>query len=127
MRAVAAGLATLRQLQKPGVYERLEELSSWLEDGLKVAALRTGAPVRINRVGSMFTVFFTSTPVTDFVSARTSDTGRYGRFFHALLDRGVYLAPSQFEACFVSLAHSRRVIDATIRAVREALEIAIQS
>jgi glutamate-1-semialdehyde 2,1-aminomutase len=125
--AVAAGLATLRQLQKPGVYERLEELSSWLEDGLKVAALRTGAPVRINRVGSMFTVFFTSTPVTDFVSARTSDTGRYGRFFHALLDRGVYLAPSQFEACFVSLAHSRRVIDATIRAVREALEIAIQS
>jgi len=89
------------------------------------AAAMAGVPVQINRVGSMFTVFFTTTRVTDYLSALTSDTARYGRFFHALLERGVYLAPSQFEACFVSLAHSRRDIDATIRAAGEALRVVV--
>jgi len=117
--AVAAGIAMLKALKKPGVYAQLEETSARLEEGLRDAALESGAQVQINRAGSMFTVFFTATPVTDFQSARASDTGRYGRFFHALLERGVYFAPSQFEACFVSLAHSRRDIDATVRAAAE--------
>ena len=118
--AVAAGIATLEALKKPGVYAQLEETSARLEERLRRAAFDAGAAVQINRVGSMFTVFFTSTPVTDFQSAKTSDATHYGKFFHALLNRGVYLAPSQFEACFVSLAHTRRDINATIRAAAEA-------
>jgi glutamate-1-semialdehyde 2,1-aminomutase len=118
--AVAAGIATLRALKKRGVYAQLEETSARLEEGLRRAAFDAGASVQINRAGSMFTIFFTSTLVTDFRSAKTSDTIRYGKFFHALLNRGVFLAPSQFEACFVSLAHTRRDIDATIRAAAEA-------
>ncbi len=114
--AVAAGIATLRALKKPGTYRRLEELSARLEDGLRKASCASPAPVQINRAGSMFTVFFTAEEVKDYQSARRCDTERYGRFFHSLLKHGVYLAPSQFEACFVSLAHSRRDIDATARA-----------
>lgn len=121
--AVAAGIATLQALKKPGAYSQLEERTARLEEGLRDAALGTGAIVQINRVGSMFTVFFTSTKVTDYQTARTSNTERYGRFFHALLDRGVYLAPSQFEACFVSLAHTRKDIDATARAAAEAFAV----
>jgi len=123
--AVAAGIAALKALKKPGSYSRLEQMSAALEQGLVRAAAMAGVPVQINRVGSMFTVFFTTTRVTDYLSALTSDTARYGRFFHALLERGVYLAPSQFEACFVSLAHSRRDIDATIRAAGEALRVVV--
>jgi glutamate-1-semialdehyde 2,1-aminomutase len=114
--AVAAGIATLKALRKPGVYARLEDLCARLEEGLRRAAAAAGAGVQIQRAGSMLTVFFTGVPVTDYNSARTSDTARYGRFFHALLKRGVYFAPSQFEACFVSLAHTRRDVDATVRA-----------
>jgi glutamate-1-semialdehyde 2,1-aminomutase len=125
--AVTAGIATLKALKQPGTYSRLEEMSAALENGLRRAALETGAPVQINRVGSMFTVFFTSAAVTDFRTARTCDTGRYGRFFHALLERGVYFAPSQFEACFVSLAHSRRDVDATGRAAAAAFRRALAS
>ena len=123
--AVAAGIAALKALKKPGSYSRLEQMSAALEQGLVRAAAMAGVPVQINRVGSMFTVLFTTTRVTDYLSALTSDTARYGRFFHALLERGVYLAPSQFEACFVSLAHSRRDIDATIRAAGEALRVVV--
>jgi glutamate-1-semialdehyde 2,1-aminomutase len=118
--AVAAGIATLRALKKPGVYAQLEETSARLEEGLRRAALDAGAPVQVNRAGSMFTIFFTPTLVTDFRSAKTSDATRYAKFFHALLNRGIFLAPSQFEACFVSLAHTRRDINATIRAAAEA-------
>jgi glutamate-1-semialdehyde 2,1-aminomutase len=121
--AVAAGIATLKALKKPGTYAQLEELSARLEEGLRKAARHAGAAVEINRVGSMFTVFFTPAPVTDFQSARTSDTTRYGKFFQALLQRGVYLAPSQFEACFVSLAHTRKDIAATGRAASEAFRL----
>jgi glutamate-1-semialdehyde 2,1-aminomutase len=118
--AVAAGIATLKALNKPGTFAQMEQLAARLEEGLRDAAHSAGAEVQINRAGSMFTVFFTATPVTDYQSARTSDTARYGKFFHALLARGVYLAPSQFEACFVSLAHTRRDVEATIRAAAEA-------
>jgi len=118
--AVSAGLATLKALKRPGVYKKLDALAARLVEGLRGAAEGVGVPVQINRVGSMFTAFFTGTPVTNYETAKTSDTGRYARFFHALLERGVYFPPSQFEACFVSLAHTLKDIDATIRAAREA-------
>ncbi len=121
--AVAAGIATLKALRKPGTYAQLEELSARLEEGLRKAAHHAGRTIEVNRVGSMFTVFFTAGPVTDFESARASDTSCYGKFFQALLARGVYLAPSQFEACFVSLAHKRKDIAATVRAASEAFQL----
>jgi glutamate-1-semialdehyde 2,1-aminomutase len=111
--AVAAGLATLRYLMAhPEVYETLEarsaQLCAWTPPG-----------VTINRVGSMFTFFFTPGPVTDWDSAKRSDTARFAKFFHFMLERGVYLAPSQFEAGFVSVAHSEQDIRATVEAARE--------
>jgi len=120
--AVAAGIATLTALRKPGTYRRLEQTTAGLVEGLRSAAAVRRIPVQINRVGSMFTVFFTSTPVSDFATAKTSDTARYGKFFRSLLEQGIYLAPSQFEACFVSLAHSMKDVNATIRAARAAFE-----
>jgi glutamate-1-semialdehyde 2,1-aminomutase len=119
--AVAAGLAALRALSAPGTYERLEALGAHLERGLVLAADKARVPVTVNRVGSMLTGFFTPGPVRDYASAKTADTGRYARFFHAMLERGVYLAPSQFEAAFVSLAHSPQDIEAAARAATEAL------
>jgi glutamate-1-semialdehyde 2,1-aminomutase len=112
--AVAAGLAMLRHLKShPEIYDRLES---------RAAALCAAAPagVTVNRVGSMFTFFFTDQPVTDYDSAKRSDTARFGRFFRAMLDRGIYLAPSQFEAAFVSAAHTREDILETVAAAREA-------
>ena len=117
--AVAAGLATLKALRAPGVYGRLEALGARLEAGLRRAA--AGVPLTVNRVGSMLTAFFTAGPVTDYASARGADTARYARFFHAMLARGVYLAPSQFEAAFVSLAHTEAAVDAAGRAAAEAV------
>jgi glutamate-1-semialdehyde 2,1-aminomutase len=119
--AVRAGIATLNALKKPGTYKKLDEMSEELVSGLQKAATDLGVPLQINRVGSMLTVFFTATPVKDYKSAKTSDTAKYGRFFHGLLERGVYFPPAQFEACFVSLAHSQKDIIATVRAAREAL------
>ncbi len=118
--AVAAGIATLTALKKPGTYRKLERLSSDLAGGLSKAAHDVGVPVQINRVGSMFTVFFTSSPVTGFASAKACDTVRYAKFFNALLKRGIYLPPSQFEAAFVSLAHTFKDIQVTTHAAREA-------
>ena len=118
--AVAAGLATLRILSRPGTYERLEELASRLAQGLAQAAEEVGVPTTSNRVGSMMTCFFRSGEVTNFEEAAASDTERYGRFWREMLSRGVYLAPSQFEAAFVSLAHTEEEIDFTIEAAREA-------
>jgi glutamate-1-semialdehyde 2,1-aminomutase len=112
--AVAAGLAMLRHLKAhPEVYTRLEECG---------ARLAAAAPegVTVNRVGSMFTFFFTPEPVSDWESAKKSDTARFGRYFRAMLDRGVYLAPSQFEAAFVSAAHTDEDIERTILAAGEA-------
>jgi glutamate-1-semialdehyde 2,1-aminomutase len=118
--AMAAGSAILDLLAKPGTYETLEARSARLEGGLLRAAREAGAPVAINRVGSMITVFFCAGPVTDYASARASDTPRFARFFHAMLERGVYLPPAQFEAAFVSLAHGEAEIDATIAAAAAA-------
>jgi glutamate-1-semialdehyde 2,1-aminomutase len=114
--AMASGLATLKLLGETGVYDHLERLSARLVDGLTRAAQAAGIAYTGNRVGSMFTGFFTDQPVTDYASAKRSDTRRYARFFHAMLGRGVYLAPSQFEAGFVSLAHTDADIDATLNA-----------
>ncbi|HYK87617.1 MAG TPA: glutamate-1-semialdehyde 2,1-aminomutase, partial [Acidobacteriota bacterium] len=122
--AVASGIATLGVLKKPGTYRKLEHLASELASGLAKAAQDAGVPVQINRVGSMFTVFFASTPVTSYASAKRSDTVRYGKFFNTLLDRGIYFPPSQFEAAFVSLAHTLRDIQVTVQAAREAFKSA---
>jgi glutamate-1-semialdehyde 2,1-aminomutase len=117
-----AGIATLDILAKPGTYERLEAASARLQAGLEAAAKEAGVPAVVNRVGSMLTGFFTAGPVTDYATAIASDTKRYARFFHAMLARGVYLAPSQFEAAFVSTAHDDAFVDRTIAAAREALK-----
>ena len=113
-----------RLLAEPGVYAHLEALSARLADGLLDAARAIGAPYTANRVGSMFTSFFCPGPVTDYASAKRADTQAYARFFHAMLDRGIYLAPSQFEAGFVSLAHTEADIDATIEAAAAAFKVA---
>jgi glutamate-1-semialdehyde 2,1-aminomutase len=120
--AVAAGLATLRALERPGVYERLEALGARVEGDLVEAAAAAGVPVTVNRVGSMLTVFFADGPVTDYASAKRSDTARYARYFHAMREGGVFLAPSQFEAAFVSLAHTEDDLAAASRACRRAFQ-----
>jgi glutamate-1-semialdehyde 2,1-aminomutase len=113
--AVAAGLAMLRHLKAhPEVYDRLEVM------GAKIEAAAPGS-VTVNRVGSMFTFFFTEGPVTDWESAKQCNTGKFGDFFRAMLDRGIYLAPSQFEAAFISAAHTDADIDRTIAAARDVL------
>jgi glutamate-1-semialdehyde 2,1-aminomutase len=111
--AMAAGLATLKLLDR-GVYDDLEVKAARLADGLLAAARNAGIAATGNRVASMMTLFFTSETVRDYESAKTSDTALYGRYFTAMLDRGVYFAPSQFECGFVSLAHSQDDIDATL-------------
>jgi glutamate-1-semialdehyde 2,1-aminomutase len=123
--AMAAGTATLEQLA-PASYEKLEQLSARLAAGLAEAARAAGAAVQVNRVGSMLTVFFSAEPVFDAASARKSDTKRFGRFFHGMLERGVYLPPSQFEAAFVSVAHSEEDIALTVAAAREAFAEAVK-
>jgi glutamate-1-semialdehyde 2,1-aminomutase len=122
--AMAAGCAVLDELFDHEVYERIETASARLEAGLRDAAREKGAVVTINRVGSMFTVFFCGGPVVDYATAKRSDTVRFARFFHAMLERGIYLPPAQFEAAFVSLAHAESEIEETIRAAREAFEAA---
>ncbi|WP_373500022.1 glutamate-1-semialdehyde 2,1-aminomutase [Desulfococcus sp.] len=119
--AMAAGVATLKQLQEPGVYEALERNSSRLAIGLQGAATVLGLPVTFTRVGSMLGMFFTEGPVTNFAEARKSDLKMFAAYYNAMLDRGIYLAPSQFEAAFVSTAHSQEDIDETVRAAAEAL------
>ncbi len=118
--AMSAGVAMLRGLRRPGVYDRLEELSARLADGLTAAAGEAGVACTLNRVGSMMSPFFTKDPVEDFAGASTSDTKRFAGWFSAMLARGINLAPSQFEALFVSAAHTEADIDTTITAAREA-------
>ncbi len=119
--AMTAGLVTLRALSRPGTYEALERLSERLCSGIAEIFERRGVPAYHTRVGSMFTTFFQEGPVVDYATALKSDTERFGRFFRALLERGVNLAPSQFEAGFVSLAHTEADIDRTLEAVDGAL------
>jgi glutamate-1-semialdehyde 2,1-aminomutase len=109
--SVAAGLATLREISKPGFYDRLEKQSQRWEADLHAALNRLPLFWRINRVGSMLTVFFSERTVRDYASAVTCDTLGYGRFFQACLKEGLYLAPSQFEAGFLSIAHDAPVLE----------------
>jgi len=120
--AVTAGLKTLEVLRRPGTYERLEAFSNKLASGLAAAAMKAGVPLTVNRVGSMFTCFFTRDPVRDYASAKRSDTGKFARFFRTLLERGVYFPPSQFEAAFVSTAHTDADVAATLEAAAKAFE-----
>jgi glutamate-1-semialdehyde 2,1-aminomutase len=121
--AVSAGLATLRRLVKEDPYPKLDALSALLERGLLERATAAAIDVRVNRIGSMLTVFFTAQQVTDFESAKTSDTGRFRDFFQAMLTRGIYLPPSQFEALFVSAAHTEADIERTLEAARKAFVV----
>jgi glutamate-1-semialdehyde 2,1-aminomutase len=121
--AMSGGLATLEIMQEPGTYEALEKTSAKLAEGLTAAADSAGVPVAINRVGSMIGLFFVKTPgdvVTNFQQATACDTQAFARFFNAMLDHGVYLAPSMFEAMFVGTMHSDEAIDETITAARAA-------
>jgi glutamate-1-semialdehyde 2,1-aminomutase len=115
--AMAAGLAMLKVVRRPGFYEELEEKSSWFADKLAVIGASAPVPTVFNRIGSMITCFFTDAPVTDFVSAMKSNTEHYGQHFRQMLASGIWLAPSQFEAAFVSAAHDRvhlqQALDAT--------------
>jgi glutamate-1-semialdehyde 2,1-aminomutase len=119
--AMAAGLKAMELLGRPGTYERLEQLGQRLGDGLAEAARAAGVPSCVNRVGSMLTLFFAPGPITDYATAKTSDTARFGAFFRKMRDRGVFLPPSQFEAMFVSLAHSDDDIDEIVTAARASL------
>ncbi|HJQ69263.1 MAG TPA: glutamate-1-semialdehyde 2,1-aminomutase [Blastocatellia bacterium] len=119
--AVCAGLTVLRLLKEIDPYEELDRRAAKLEQGLRDAAAEAGVQTTINRVGSMLTTFFTAEEVTDWPSAKRSDTELYARFFRAMLEEEIYLAPSQFECAFVSLAHIDEVIDKTISAARTAM------
>jgi glutamate-1-semialdehyde 2,1-aminomutase len=119
--AMAAGLATLTELKENPPYARLEELGRRLEHGLAQAARAAGIPHQLQRVGSMWTLFFSPEPVVDYDSARKCDTARFARFFWAMMERGIYLPCSQFEAAFLATAHAEQHVDQTIAAAREAL------
>lgn len=120
--AVAAGLETLRALIQDDPYAILEEKGKILSDGIAEWGKKNGIPLAINRVGSMFTAFFTDQEVTSYAGAVSSDTARFARFFHALLDQGIYLPPSQFEGWFVSVAHGDDEIAKTLEAVNSSLD-----
>ena len=121
--SMTAGLVTLRRLRDKSVYERLEASSRKLCEGLAAAGEETGFKTMTNRVGSMWTSFFTGEPVVDWQTANRSNRERYATFFHAMLNEGVYLAPSQFEAAFVSLAHTDDLIEQTVASARKALSV----
>jgi glutamate-1-semialdehyde 2,1-aminomutase len=119
--AMAAGVATLRELRDHPPYDQLEQRGKALADGLTQAAQAAGLPHQFARCGSMWTLFFCPEPVTDYETAKKSDTARFARFFWAMIDRGVYLPCSQFEAAFLSAAHTEQHIAQTVAAAREAL------
>jgi glutamate-1-semialdehyde 2,1-aminomutase len=123
--AMTAGIETLKELQKPGTWEALETRTAKLARGLNAAAEEARVRVAVNRVGTMFTTFFTDRDVTNWATAKTSDTKNFGAFFRAMLENGVYLAPSQFEAAFISTAHGDAEIDATIETAQRAFRIVI--
>jgi glutamate-1-semialdehyde 2,1-aminomutase len=120
--AMAAGLAALEELEASDAYTTLERLGAALEAGMKDAAKAAGVPVRFNRCGSMFCGYFTSEPVHNLADAMKSDRERFKKYFHGLLAEGVYIAPSQFEAGFMSTAHSEADIDHTVRAAAKAMK-----
>lgn len=121
--AMAAGIAALEELQSGGVYRQLEERAEQLEAGMRRAAKQAGVPVQFITCGSMFCGYFTERPVHNLADAMHSDRSRFAKFFHSMLDQGVYLAPSQFEAGFISAAHTAEDIDKTVAAATEAMKV----
>jgi glutamate-1-semialdehyde 2,1-aminomutase len=121
--AVAAGLAALEELQSRDAYAELETLGAQLEAGMGQAARAAGVPVQFNRVGSMFCAYFNDRPVHHLEEALRSDRARFAKFFHGLLAQGIYLAPSQFEAGFISLSHTAEDIDQTVAAAAKVLRL----
>jgi glutamate-1-semialdehyde 2,1-aminomutase len=121
--AMIAGLVTLEELRKPGVFQETVAQTERLCHGIGQAAEEAGVPIYQTQVGTMFCTFFTDRPVTDYVSAKTSDTAAFGRFFRAMLEAGIYLAPSQFEAGFTSTVHTSEVVDATIEVAQRAFQL----
>jgi glutamate-1-semialdehyde 2,1-aminomutase len=119
--AMSAGVATITELRGKGTYKRLNELTGELTDGLGEIIKKLGVKARINSAGSMFTLFFTDREVIDYESALTSDTKMYSQFFKNLLSTGIMFPPSQFEAAFLSLAHTEKDIEITLRALYKAL------
>ena len=119
--AMSAGIATLTELKKPGLYERVNALAAKLVAGLTEAVAAAKVPAQVNSHGSLATIFFTDKPVRNYQDAKASNTKRYTRYFREMLDRGIFLAPSQFEAAFVSAAHTETHIDRAIAAARESL------
>jgi glutamate-1-semialdehyde 2,1-aminomutase len=117
--AMAAGIAALKELADGTAYAKLEELGAALESGMKEAAKAAAIPVQFNRVGSMFCGYFAEEPVHNLAGAMKSDRARFAKYFHAMLKRGIYLAPSQFEAGFISTAHTMEDIAQTVAAARE--------
>ncbi|HEX9344803.1 MAG TPA: glutamate-1-semialdehyde 2,1-aminomutase [Candidatus Acidoferrum sp.] len=120
--AMRAGIAALEQLTKSELYEEMTQLARRLVFGLRAELADAGIPAQINAIGSLSTVFFTAQPVRNYADAKRSDTTRYARFFREMLDRGIFLAPSQFEAAFVSAAHTSQDIDRTLAAAHESLQ-----
>lgn len=120
--AMRAGLATLEQLKRPGIYENVNERARRLAAGLREGLAETGVAGQVNAAGSLSTLFFTAGPVRNYADAKRSDTKRYARFFREMLNRGIFLAPSQFEAAFVSAAHTSENITRTIAAARDSLK-----
>jgi glutamate-1-semialdehyde 2,1-aminomutase len=121
--AMRAGIAALKQLTRPGLYEEMTQLARRLVFGLRAELADAGIPAQINAIGSLSTVFFAPRPVRNYADAKRSDTKRYARFFREMLDRGIFLAPSQFEAAFVSAAHTSQDIDRTLAAAHESLQV----
>lgn len=120
--AMAAGIATLKELRRPGQYTELERKAALLGDGLSRVLQQARVPAQLIRIGSLFTIFFTTRPVVSYADARTSDTRRFARFFWNMLHRGIYLPSSQFEACFVSLVLDDALLEETVQAAHAALE-----
>ncbi len=126
--AMAAGIATLKELKRINPYPMLDQMAKRLGEGLQKAASNANLPHKLNRIGSMWTLFFTNAEVTDYASAKTCNTARFGRFFWGMMDRGYYLPCSQFEAAFLSILHDEALIDATVAAAEDCLaEIAQES
>src|SRR5271163_3554789 len=120
--AMSAGIATLKHLSAPGLYDEIDEHAKRLANGLRQALSEAHIPAQVNATGSLATVFFTPAPVRNYSDAKRSDTKRYARYFREMLDRGIFLAPSQFEAAFVSAAHTSEDIDETVCTARDALK-----
>jgi glutamate-1-semialdehyde 2,1-aminomutase len=120
--AMTAGIATLKALQSPDVWVKLEQMVDLLSEGLEQAAKDAGVAIHQNRIGTMFSLFFTDKAVHDWSSAKLSDTNRFASYFQSMLEQGIYLAPSQFEAGFMSTVHGPDEIQKTILAARKAFK-----